>query len=58
MTVEAGIGLRGPGLEPVRAGEQTGMAARTGQLGCGQPEDKEGVERGEQNVCLEWTGQE
>lgn len=57
MTVEAGVGLRGPGLEPVRAGEQTGMAARTGELECGQPEEKEGAERGWQDVSLEWTGQ-
>lgn len=53
MKVEAGVGLGGPGLEPLGAGEQTGVAACTGQLGCRQPEGKEGVD-----VCIERRGQE
>ena len=40
VKVEAGAGLRGPGMEPVGAGGQTGVAVGAGQLGCGQPEGK------------------
>lgn len=58
MKVEAGAGLRGPGMEPVGAGEQTGVAAGIGQLGCGQPEGKDGVERAREDVCVERGGQD
>lgn len=58
MKVEAGAGLRGPGRELVGAGEQTGVAAGGGQLGCGQPEGKEGVERTGEDVCVERGGQD
>lgn len=53
MKVEAGARLWGPGMEPVGAGGQTGVAVGAGQLGCGQPEGKEGVERTEGDVCVE-----
>lgn len=54
MKVEAGVGLRGPVLEPVGAGEQTGAAVRTGQLGCGKPAAKEDVERGQEGCRDDW----
>lgn len=57
MKVEAGVGLRDPGMEPVGAGEQTGVAASSGPLPCGQPEGKEEVERIGEDVCKEWEGQ-
>lgn len=47
VKVDAGVGLGGPETEPVGPAEQTGVAACKGELGCGQPDGKEGVERGD-----------
>ncbi len=40
------------------AGEQTGVAAGSGQLGRGQPEGEKGVERAGEDVCVERGGQD
>lgn len=53
LKVEAGTGLGGPGLEPVGAGEQTGVAACSGQLGRGRPEGNGAVERTVGGVRIE-----
>lgn len=43
-------------MAPVGAAEQTGVAAGGGELGCGQPEGKEGGERTGEDVFVEWGG--
>lgn len=53
VKVEAGVGLRGPGMEPLGARERIGVAACTGQLACGQPEGKAEVEGKGKDVCVE-----
>lgn len=53
MKVEAGTGLEGSGLEQVRVGEQSGVAAGMGELGCGQLGGKGWVERAEGEVCIQ-----
>lgn len=58
VKVEAGSGLGGPEMEPVGAGEQTGVAACSGQLGCGHPEGKDGVEILGKDVSVERGGQD
>lgn len=44
-------------MEPAGDDEQTGVAACSGQLGCGQPDEKSGVEILEEDVCVELGGQ-
>lgn len=56
LKVEAGTGLRGPGMEPVGAAEQTGVAACRGELGCGHPVGKVGAEIPWEAVCVERGG--
>lgn len=54
MKVEAGTGLGGPGLEPLGPVKQTGAVASSGELGCGHPEGKAGVEGACGDVRAVW----
>lgn len=53
VKVEAAVGLRGAGLEPMGPAEQTGAIARKGEPGCGEPQGK-GGEGTCGDPCSEW----
>lgn len=53
LKIEAAAGVWGPGTEPARAGEHTGVAPCAREPGCGHSESKEAIETLGQ-VCVEW----